>query len=243
MTESSPLFSVIIPLYNAAPYLEMAVASVLRQGIKAVEIIIVDDGSTDGSGEIARELAQRHNEVRIIKQENGGVSNARNAGIRRCRGEFVCFMDADDEYPEGTLTFFEEELKALRQQHGEMVMVRGMAQYMRRSEVDGGWHGQEAPIALSLVTANAQTRATVERVGFFDEELRAQEDLDWLLRAEERGVVMPLRERVTLLYRQHESGLAHNAALMQSEKVKMLRKSIQRKHARRAQMKHKEQNR
>ncbi len=247
MNPTTPLLSIVIPLYNGAPYLEMAVASIFRQNLAALggatEIIIVNDGSTDGSGEIVRRLAKRHPEIYLIEQENRGPSGARNVGIERARGEAICFLDADDEYPLGTLAFFLEELETLRQQFGDLVMVRGQVQYLRHSLADGEWRIEGAPLALSIATSSVQTRATLEKVGLFDEELRGFEDLDWLLRAEEKGIVMPLRERVTLLYRQHETNITRNAVLMREEQRKMLQKSIRRKHAQRVRHKEGEQAR
>ncbi|BCM94375.1 putative glycosyltransferase EpsJ [Abditibacteriota bacterium] len=241
MNQDSPLLSIIIPLYNAAPYLEMAVQSIYRQDLATLggtaEVIIVNDGSTDGSGEIARNLAAQHPEIKLVEQQNRGASSARNAGIKRARGEIICFLDADDEYPDGTLAFFLRELEALREQFGELVMVRGQVQYLQHIEADAKWQTKAAPVALSVVTANAQTHATIEKIGFFDEELLGPEDTDWLLRAEEQGIVMPLRECVTLLYRQHETNMTRDVAFMRAEKIKMLKKCLHRKHALRAGLK------
>lgn len=90
--------SVVIPVYNVKPYLERCVQSVLRQTYKELDIILVDDGSTDGSGELCDEIAGRDSRVRVIHQENQGLSGARNTGIRQATGEYVIFMDSDDEW-------------------------------------------------------------------------------------------------------------------------------------------------
>ena len=90
--------SVIIPVYNVKPYLERCVQSVLRQTFKDMEIILVDDGSTDGSGELADELATLDFRIRIIHQENHGLSVARNMGLQAASGEYVVFLDSDDEW-------------------------------------------------------------------------------------------------------------------------------------------------
>ena len=86
-----PLVSVIVPCYNGAAFLEEALRSALAQSYPEVEVVVVDDGSTDSSGEIARRFP-----VRYIRQENRGLSEARNSGIRESKGSYLVFLDADD---------------------------------------------------------------------------------------------------------------------------------------------------
>lgn len=91
-----PLVSLVIPAYNASEYLEDCIDSVSRQSYRPIEIIVIDDGSTDDTGAIASRLARSDGRLRLISIENGGVSRARNIGIEVSRGEFVTFVDADD---------------------------------------------------------------------------------------------------------------------------------------------------
>lgn len=95
-----PFVSVVIPVYNAEKYLRACLDSVVAQSLREIEIICVDDGSTDASAAILREYAARDPRVRVITQENAGVGPARNAGIRAARGEFVAFIDPDDLLPD-----------------------------------------------------------------------------------------------------------------------------------------------
>ena len=95
--------SVIIPVYNAADFLPRAVGSILMQEFDDFEVILVNDGSTDGSASVCDELADNDMRVRVIHKENGGVSSARNAGLDSARGEFVMFVDADDAIHDGSL--------------------------------------------------------------------------------------------------------------------------------------------
>src|SRR5271165_3187575 len=90
-----PLVSVIIPVYNSEKYLAESIESAIGQTWSSKEIIVVDDGSTDNSFEIARKFAGRP-EVKVVTQENRGAAAARNAGLKEAKGEFIQFLDADD---------------------------------------------------------------------------------------------------------------------------------------------------
>ena len=92
----TPLVSVVIPCYNQAHFLGEAIESVFKQTYKHFEIVVVDDGSTDNTSEVAR----RYSGIRCIEQVNQGLSAARNTGIRESKGEYLVFLDADDRlYP------------------------------------------------------------------------------------------------------------------------------------------------
>lgn len=105
-----PLVSIVVPAYNVAAYLEECIQSLLKQTYKNIEIIIVDDGSTDKTGEICDSFSCSN--VQVIHKENGGLSSARNAGIRRAAGEYIAFVDSDDyvasEYVQTMLELIEE---------------------------------------------------------------------------------------------------------------------------------------
>lgn len=90
------LISIIIPVFNVRPYLETALESVIRQTYSHLEIIVIDDGSTDGSGVICDDFAKRDERIKVIHQENRGLSSARNAGLDNMSGEAVAFLDPDD---------------------------------------------------------------------------------------------------------------------------------------------------
>ena len=94
--DSKELISVVVPVYNVRTYLEKCFDSVAGQSYRNLEIILVDDGSTDGSGELCEELAGRDNRVRVIHKKNGGLGSARNAGIDAAKGEILSFVDSDD---------------------------------------------------------------------------------------------------------------------------------------------------
>lgn len=88
--------SVIVPVYNAEKYLDRCVESIVAQTYKNLEIILVDDGSTDNSPAICDAWAKKDSRIRVIHKKNGGVSSARNAGLDACTGDYIGFADADD---------------------------------------------------------------------------------------------------------------------------------------------------
>ena len=96
MTDKNDLVSIIVPVYNTEKYLNDCVGSILAQTHKNIELILIDDGSTDGSGALCDEYALSDNRVKVIHQENKGVSRARNEGIAESRGDFITFVDSDD---------------------------------------------------------------------------------------------------------------------------------------------------
>lgn len=95
--------SVIIPVYNTEQYIKRSVDSVLNQTFGELEVLLVDDGSTDRSWDICKEIAEKDSRVCLFRQEHSGVSAARNLGLKKCRGEYVFFLDSDDEYKQNLL--------------------------------------------------------------------------------------------------------------------------------------------
>ncbi|SRR5690606_3352114 len=91
-----PLVSIIVPIYNVEEYIEECVDSILNQTYQNIEVILVNDGSPDRCGEICEEYSLKDQRIRVIHKENGGLSDARNAGLDICQGEFISFVDSDD---------------------------------------------------------------------------------------------------------------------------------------------------
>ncbi len=92
----TPFFSLILPVYNVKAYLQRCVQSILSQSFSDYEVILVDDGSTDGSGELCDMLAEQDKKISVVHKENGGLSSARNAGMAKARGSYIWFIDSDD---------------------------------------------------------------------------------------------------------------------------------------------------
>lgn len=100
-----PLISVIIPVYNVENYLKKCLESIINQTYKNLEIILINDGSTDNSGKICDEYAGKDNRIKVIHKPNGGLSDARNAGLEIAKGEYIGFVDSDDYIAEDMYEF------------------------------------------------------------------------------------------------------------------------------------------
>ena len=112
---TEPLFSVIVPIYNVERYLKQAIDSVLQQDFYNYELILVNDGSTDSSGDIAYQYSKKYPHIQFISQPNGGLSAARNAGMKLAKGEYIMFLDSDD-YWRGT-TILSDIAKLIEENH------------------------------------------------------------------------------------------------------------------------------
>lgn len=180
--------SVVMPVYNGAAYLEQAVASVLAQTHDAVEVVAVDDGSTDDTGRLLDEFEARDPRVRVFHVENGGPSAARNVALRAIEGDYVAFLDADDWFLPGKI---ERQLAAL-DAHPEVDLVYSDHQeYDSASDRFYDIRRGDPPIPMAEVLvyrpwfapiAPLLRRRLVDAVGGFDETLRAAEDWDYWLR-------------------------------------------------------------
>lgn len=106
MDKRDPMISVIVPVYNVERLLAKCLDSLLAQTYKDIELVLVDDGSTDGSGKICDEYAEREDRIKVVHQKNLGVSVARNHGLDVASGDYVCFVDSDDYVTENYLSNF-----------------------------------------------------------------------------------------------------------------------------------------
>ncbi len=202
------MVSVIVPAYNAARFLPEALASVLAEATPDVEVLVVDDGSTDDTREVLARYAPR---VRWLSIASGGPGRARNAGLAATRGPLVAFLDADDRWLDGSLARRRAQLDAAP----EVALVHGLARYVDaagepmafdplaykayRGQRRAGW------VLRSLFWSNViQTstvlvrRAAVEAVGGFDERREVIEDYDLWLRLAARWPVAFMPEPVTV---------------------------------------------
>lgn len=135
----NPLISVIVPIYNVEPYLKRCVGSLLAQTYRNLEIILVDDGSPDGCPAICDDYARNHQNIRVIHQDNAGLSGARNSGINAARGEYLAFVDSDDYVAADFITSLYGLLE-----HTDCAIAQCRFQYVR-GEAFFGDREQDAP--------------------------------------------------------------------------------------------------
>ena len=215
-----PLVSIIIPVFNGERFLREAVESVLAQKYSPVEIIIVDDGSTDSTATLARSFPET---VRYLHQTNHGPAAARNRGIEQAQGDLIAFADADDLWPSHKL---ELQLPYLIRD-SKIDIVLGRIQQVLLSETQAKEIGDPA-FSVNLGSAVIR-RSCFERVGLFDETMRYSEDVDWFMRAREGAAAIMTIDAVTLFYRQHEQNMTRGKSTSELNVLKALKKSLDRR--------------
>jgi hypothetical protein len=226
-SRGAPRVSVVIPVFNLRTFLPEAIESVLAQTVPAdvLETVVVDDGSTDGSGEVAARYAPR---VRLLRQPNRGLPAARNAGLRATAAPFLTFLDADDRLlPEKLAT----ELAVL-DAHPETGLVYSGWHFIDetgRRLPQRGWSREEGDVLPRLVLGNLihphaalVRREAVERAGGFDERLTSVEDWDLWLRLSRAGLRWRLVDRPLAEYRIRPGAMHENAARMLENRLHVL---------------------
>ena len=230
MVINQPLVSVIIPVHNGQEYLAEAVESIRKQNYELLEIIIIDDGSTDNTEKIARGLGP---DIHYLFQQNAGPASARNTGIVASRGEIIAFLDSDDFWPPDRLTVAIRYLE----QHPEVGYLLGkQMMFMERGCAVPPWMKavwlSEPQDASNLGVLTAR-RVTLDRVGLFNSEYSSGEDTEWLLRANEAGVLMARLPEIVVQRRIHGRNLSVQMIQMRKENLmRITRESIHRKQGR-----------
>lgn len=180
--------SVIIPVYNRAWCIAEAMDSVLSQTIDTFELIIVDDGSTDSTEDILKKYLEEHENIRVINQENKGVSAARNTGILNSNGNYIAFLDSDDLWEPGKLQaqmdFFNANPGCLVCQTDEIWIRNGkrINPKFRHKKQSGDIFIPSLSLCLVSPSAVMMKREFFEKTGVFDESMAACEDYDLWLR-------------------------------------------------------------
>ena len=158
---STPLVSVVVPVYLVEDYLIPCVHSILGQTYKNLEVILVDDGSPDGSGDLCDELASQHKRVSVIHKPNGGLSDARNCGLREATGEFIMFVDSDDILPRDAIASLVDGIGDADVATGDVNRFRGKRVWQSWNQLysharSTTWDDKPvAPVLTSLKLADA----------------------------------------------------------------------------------------
>ena len=123
MKATDPFFSIIIPVYNVEKYLKDCISSILLQKYRYFELILIDDGSTDKSGQLCDQFQKTDSRIRVVHKENGGLSSARNTGLKIAKGRYIYFMDSDDY-----ITDFAKILDFVSSKDCEILLFDGMGE-------------------------------------------------------------------------------------------------------------------
>ena len=225
-----PLISIVIPVYNYARYLGEAVESVLSQTYQHLDVIVVDDGSTDQSGEVARSFADRG--VRYCHQVHAGIGPARNKGVELAHGDFIAFLDADDRWPEEKL---ERQLRAF-ENDPTLEMVFGQAlQLQNGPDWESGVKDKRLVVAGMVPGMVPGTMLIKQdaflRVGNFQGDWKVGEFIDWYARAVElqiRSLVLP---ELLLWRRIHDSNQGVRERQSVSDYARVLKAKLDRRRA------------
>jgi glycosyltransferase involved in cell wall biosynthesis len=202
------LISVIIPAYNRAGCLGRALESVKAQGIADLEVILGDDASTDSTVELASTLLPGLKVARL--STNQGASAARNAALKLAKGDYIAFLDSDDEWAPGKLEaqirFLEEHPYVGLCGSGHLLVSRDGERIPYPGKNPADWR-KELHIAESFHGASTSVvrREVLESVGFFDENLRVLEDWDWLLRISQKYPIHVLPEQLAIIHENNPS--------------------------------------
>jgi glycosyltransferase involved in cell wall biosynthesis len=225
LTDQPPRVSVIIPVFNGEQYLADAIESVCRQQHHPLEIIVVDDGSTDNTAHIAQRFQPL---VRYIYQPNQGPAVARNTGMKAAEGHMIGFLDADDRWKDNRLNL---QLMIFANNPQAEVVI-GHSQLLAKAHAsDGATVFQpysEAWLFLNFGSA-IYRKSVFEKVGVGNESLFYADDLDWFMRAREKQVHIIVHKDIVLLHRRHERNLTNNKILDQAYILEMLKKSLNRR--------------
>jgi glycosyltransferase involved in cell wall biosynthesis len=223
--------SVVIPTYNRAALLPAAIASVRAQAHPALELIVVDDGSTDETAEIVR---ARGDVDLYVRQENAGPAAARNAGIRRAHGEWIGFLDSDDLWTPDALRLHAQAVA----EHGAQPIVLGESRF---ENLDGSAPdpARVPPAKVSGVSAERYRyllqchfgsaffrRSVFDEIGLLDESLRFREDREFFQRAQTAGIPMLRHSGVVQVRRFHDFNMTLDTDQMTFATPRFLKRAL-----------------
>ena len=208
MTSAALSVSCVIPVYNGADYLPEALASVLEQTCPPMEIVVVNDGSTDHTAGV---LAEYRSHVTVVQQRNLGPAAARNSGIRLCCGELIGFLDADDTWVADKL----EQQVAAFESDPQLDVCTGLSQNFWIAELeeeaqrmaDSAMAGPQPGVSTAMMVR----KSAFDRVGLFDPSLRRMDTTEWFVRARDAGLRFQDFKAVLVRRRLHRHNISRQA--------------------------------
>lgn len=215
-----------MPVYNGAAFVAEAIASIRAQNHPSLEIVVIDDGSSDASADIVAALGGG---IRLHRQANAGAGAARNRAIALARGAVLAFLDADDLWPADKLA----RQLAVLDRDPAIGLVTGRIRAF--GAAIPGRAGQTAAYEHGLPGVNlgcaVMRRAAFDAVGPFDERFRISDDADWFVRAREQAVPTQALDAVTLLYRIHAANMTRAVDAVGREAVLVAKRALDRRRA------------
>ena len=224
-----PKISVIIPTYNRKHTLKRAIQSVHLQSLPPFEIIVVDDGSNDGTKEWVR---QKYPNVKYIYQENSGVSSARNKGIKIARGDWIALLDSDDEWLPNKLNKQIDKIKSnldVKILHSNEIWIRNglRVNQMKKHKKQGGYIFERC-LSLCCISPSSVLfkKNILDKVGLFDESLPVCEDYDMWLKICSSEEVLFTQDKLTYKYGGHKDQLSKSYWGMDRFRIKSIENII-----------------
>lgn len=202
----TPVFSIIVPVYNSSAYLERCLKSIINQKFKDWECILIDDGSTDNSGVICDRYSGIDNRLRVIHKSNGGVSSARNEGLRASKGDYIVFVDSDDYIGDEHLSSFSKHVA----EAPDLIMGpenKMFPNHLQKTQAPSIEHYDLAVNIYIIWTSCYKTSIILNNNIWFDEKLSHGEDSLFFLRAFLNSKKIACTRHYYEYERGHEGGL------------------------------------
>jgi glycosyltransferase involved in cell wall biosynthesis len=214
----NPLVSVILPVYNGSKYLKDAIDSVLGQTYPHIEILVINDGSTDDSQKIIDAFGPN---IRAFKQENQGVAAARNFGIAKAKGQFIAFLDQDDYYPLDRFKLLVSSYKDTKK-----LISMGLTQFVFENELSKlRWPNlpENNLTFIKLLGSGIFHKSIFNNYGNFIVDLKSGEDIEWFHRLNQLGIEIYQSNDVVLFYRQHSANVSADKQTTEGYLLKSLK--------------------
>ena len=226
--DARPVLSVVIPVRNGERHLAATIESVLEEEVDSVEILVVDDGSTDQSAVIAESFGHP---VRCLRREARGIAATRNDGWTAARGSFVLHLDADDLVVPGSIAL----RMAVLAGNPEAGVVTGHFESFYSPELDAETRARitlpEGPRRGHIAGSSILRGDLIDRVGPLDETRRGAADIDWYARATEAGILIVVLPDVVLRRRIHGTNLNRTSGDQDIERLRMVKAALDRRRA------------
>jgi len=226
----APLISCVVPVYNGERYLAEALDSILAQTYPDTEIIVADDGSTDGTRLLAERYGKR---LRFVTQPTLGPAATRNLGVKTATGEFLAFLDADDLWHKEKL---DRQMARFRQRHGLEACVTHVQVFWVPEMKDEQQHyvdnPRSRPVPGYATTTLLVRREVFRKIGLFRTDLWFSDATEWFMRAREQGAVLELLPDVLTFHRMHEGNLTRRRLeASKAEFARIVKESLDRRRA------------